>query len=58
MAGYTKYTAILDACVLYPVTIANILMELAWQGVYTAKWTQEIDNEWIKSLKKKSPRFN
>ena len=55
MAGYTKYTAILDACVLYPVTIANILMELAWQGVYTAKWTQEIDNEWIKSLKKNRP---
>lgn len=55
MAGYTKYTALLDACVLYPVTIANLLMELAWRGVYAAKWTQEIDTEWIKSLKKDRP---
>jgi predicted nucleic acid-binding protein len=52
MAGYVRYTAVLDACVLYPVTIANILMELAWQGIYTAKWTKDIDREWVQSLKR------
>lgn len=52
MAGYVRYVAVLDACVLYPVTIANILMELAWQGIYTAKWTKDIDREWVQSLKR------
>jgi len=55
MAGYIRYTAVLDACVLYPVTIANILMEFAWQGIYTAKWTKEIDREWVESLKRDRP---
>ncbi|OIM97772.1 PIN domain-containing protein [Polynucleobacter sp. QLW-P1DATA-2] len=55
MAGYTRYTAVLDACVLYPVTIANVLMELAWQGIYTAKWTDDIDREWVNSLKRDKP---
>lgn len=57
MAGYTRYTAVLDACVLYPVTIANILMELAWQGIYTAKWTEDIDREWVNSLKRDKPEL-
>ncbi len=55
MAGQARYTAILDACVLYPVTIANILMELAWQGLYAAKWTKEIDQEWVNALKRDRP---
>lgn len=55
MAGQTRYTAVLDACVLYPVTIANILMELAWQGIYAAKWTKEIDREWVDALMRDRP---
>jgi predicted nucleic acid-binding protein len=55
LAGQARYTAILDACVLYPVTIANILMELAWQGLYAAKWTKEIDQEWVNALKRDRP---
>jgi len=55
MAGYTRYTVVLDACVLYPVTIANVLMEFAWQGIYTAKWTDDIDREWVNSLKRDKP---
>ena len=52
MAGTAKYTAVLDACVLYPVTIADILIQLSIEGLFTAKWSAEIDREWTSSLKK------
>ncbi len=45
MAGTAKYTAVLDACVLYPVTIADILIQLAIEGLFTAKWSADIDRE-------------
>ena len=55
MAGTAKYTAVLDACVLYPVTIADILIQLAIEGLFTAKWSADIDREWTTSLKKDRP---
>jgi predicted nucleic acid-binding protein len=55
MAGTAKYTAVLDACVLYPVTIADILIQLAIEGLFTAKWSTDIDREWTTSLKKDRP---
>jgi hypothetical protein len=45
-----RLIVLLDACVLYPVTIVNILLELAWQDTYSAKWTKKIDSEWSQSL--------
>jgi predicted nucleic acid-binding protein len=30
-------------------------MELAWQGLYAAKWTKEIDQEWVNALKRDRP---
>ena len=55
MAGTAKYTAVLDACVLYPVTIADILIQLSIEGLFTAKWSADIDREWTTSLKKDRP---
>ncbi|MBA9883206.1 PIN domain-containing protein [Ralstonia pickettii] len=50
MAGYARYTALLDACVLYPVALADSLMSLATAGLFAAKWTQKIEQEWIAAL--------
>ena len=50
MAGHARYTAVLDACVLYPVAVADALMSLAAVGVFAAKWTTLIESEWIRSL--------
>jgi predicted nucleic acid-binding protein len=50
MAGSAKYTAVLDANVLYPNTLRNILLSLASEGLYHAKWTTEITNEWVRNL--------
>ncbi len=55
MAGNTKYTVVLDACVLYSVIITDALMSIAVKGLYAAKWTKKIEKEWISSLEKNRP---
>ncbi|WP_310644887.1 PIN domain-containing protein [Limnohabitans sp.] len=50
MAGHARYTALLDACVLYPLAMTDALLSLATTGFFAAKWTTKIENEWIRSL--------
>ena len=56
MAGHNRYTALLDANVLYSVAIADALMEVAATGIYAAKWSKEIDDEWVGNLAKNKKR--
>ena len=55
MAGNSRYTAVLDACVLYQLAIADSLISIAVTGLFAAKWTQKIEEEWIESLEKNRP---
>jgi predicted nucleic acid-binding protein len=55
MAGHARYTALLDACVLYPMAMADALMSLATTGLFTAKWTSAIEDEWIGALETNRP---
>ena len=55
MAGYYRYTAVLDACVLYPAPLRDLLISLAADGLYGARWTGEIQDEWIRNLLAKRP---
>ncbi|MGH8777803.1 PIN domain-containing protein [Paraburkholderia sp.] len=55
MAGYARYTALLDACVLFPLAITDTLMSLATAGLFAAKWTQRIEYEWITALEEQRP---
>jgi predicted nucleic acid-binding protein len=55
MAGNARYTAVLDACVLYPLAIADSLVSLAVNGLFAAKWTTKIEEEWIGALEKNRP---
>jgi len=52
MASHARYTALLDANVLYPVAICDALIEVAATGIYAPKWSAEIDDEWVRSLAK------
>ena len=54
MAGHARYTALLDACVLFPVAVCDSLMSVAATGLYAAKWTQRIEDEWTRSLEAKT----
>lgn len=51
----SHYTALLDANVLYPAPIRDILLQLAVEDLFRAKWTADIHREWIEALLKKEP---
>lgn len=53
MAGHMRFTALLDANVLYPVAVCDALIEVAATGIYAAKWSMRIDDEWIRNLSRK-----
>ena len=41
-----------DACVLYSFNLRNLLVQLAVDGLVAARWTDRIQNEWVRSLSK------
>ncbi|GAC1604294.1 MAG: hypothetical protein NVS3B25_33440 [Hymenobacter sp.] len=47
-----RFVAVLDACVLYPAPIRDLLLHLATLGLYTPKWTEIIHDEWTRNLLK------
>lgn len=55
MAGAYQYTTVLDACVLYPAPLRDILLSLASEGVFRARWTEQIHAEWTRNLLIKRP---
>lgn len=55
MAGYARYTALLDACVLHSIVTTDALLSLATAGLYAAKWTRKIELEWIASIEIRRP---
>lgn len=44
-----------DACVLYPAPLRDLLMHLALSGLYRARWTPRIHDEWMNALLTKRP---
>ena len=48
-------TAVLDACVLYPAPLRDLLVELAYRKLIEARWTAEIHEEWMRSLRANRP---
>ena len=45
-----SYTALLDANVLYPAPVGDLLLQLAVSDLYKARWTSDIHREWIENL--------
>jgi len=42
--------ALLDANVLYSAPLRDILVQLSYAGLYQARWSAEINNEWKRNL--------
>jgi hypothetical protein len=55
MAGYLRYTAVLDACTLYPAPLRDLMLSLASTGMFHARWTLMIQEEWISNLSANRP---
>jgi hypothetical protein len=46
----SNFTALYDACVLYPAPLRDLLMHLALTNLYRAKWTNSIHEEWMRNV--------
>jgi hypothetical protein len=42
------FTALYDACVLYPAPLRDLLLELAGTGLFRARWTDAIHNQLLR----------
>lgn len=51
------FVVLLDANVLYPAPLRDFLVTLATTGLYSAKWTEEIHDEWTRNLLEKRPEL-
>lgn len=51
----THYTALLDANVLYPAPVRDLLLQLAVTDLFKAKWSADIHREWMEALLRNEP---
>src|ERR1700739_3411914 len=45
-----SFRAFLDASVLYPVSLRNLLMRLTIDDLYQARWSAHVHEEWIRAV--------
>jgi predicted nucleic acid-binding protein len=53
-----QFTALLDANVLYPSLVRDLLLSLAEEHLYRPKWSKQIEEEWIRNLLTDRPDLN
>ncbi|MGK3122814.1 PIN domain-containing protein [Candidatus Pantoea formicae] len=53
--NHSPYPVVLDACVIYPNMLRDLLMRLGLSGLYMPKWTATIHDEWQRNLVRNKP---
>ncbi|MBW5840006.1 PIN domain-containing protein [Yersinia enterocolitica] len=48
--NHTPYPVVLDACVLYPSFLRDLLIRLGLTRLYQPKWSATIEDEWQRNL--------
>jgi predicted nucleic acid-binding protein len=51
------FCAFLDASVLYPASLRNLLMRLTLNGLFQARWSAQVHEEWIRALLRDRPEL-
>lgn len=57
MISKSRYTAFLDANVLYSAAIRDICMEVALAKMYRAKWSADVHREWVEAVLRNRPNL-
>ena len=52
-----RFSVIYDACVLYPAPLRDFLIRLALSGLFAARWSDDIQNEWSRNLLEDRPEL-
>lgn len=55
MISRSRYTAFLDANVLYSAAVRDICIEVALANLYRAKWSAEVHREWVEAVSSNRP---
>jgi predicted nucleic acid-binding protein len=55
MAGTATYTVVLDANVLYPISVIDLILSLAGTNLFHARWSDDIETEAARNLAEKRP---
>ncbi len=50
-----NFTAVYDACVLYPAPLRDLLIRAAATDLFRARWTDTIHQEWVRNVLAKRP---
>lgn len=50
-----RFTAFLDSNVLYPAALRNFLMWLAVHGLFRARWSDSVHEEWMAAVQRDFP---
>jgi hypothetical protein len=50
MSEAARIIAFLDASVLYPALLRNLLMHLALRDLFQPRWSDHVHEEWIAAL--------
>lgn len=50
-----SFRAFLDASVIYPASLRDLLMRLTMAGLYQARWSRDVHEEWIRALLRDRP---
>lgn len=51
------FVAFYDACVLYPAPLRDLLIRLARTNSFRARWSDEVNDEWIRNVIKERPEL-
>lgn len=49
----SRFICVLDANVLYPVEVRDLLLWLAYRNIYTVAWSEDILQEWQEVMRRK-----
>jgi predicted nucleic acid-binding protein len=49
------FTVVYDACILFPVALRDLFVRLGQTGLYSAKWTEQILEEWLQAVTRTYP---
>jgi hypothetical protein len=52
-----RFVVVYDACVLYPAPLRDLLLHLARTGLFAARWSAQIQDEWTRNLLKTRPEL-
>jgi hypothetical protein len=52
---HSPFTAVYDACVLYPAPLRDFLMWLGMAGSFRARWSAQIHDEWKRNVLRNRP---